>query len=178
MSPPMHRIRLQEINGGTSPPPAELRADGTLRLTGVQPGRYRVSLSWPGYVKSMQLGQAQFEGNLLDLRQGSGGQALGVLVGSAKGEISGTVTRNDAPVPRSRVALVWAEAGMHEQPVAMANADENGKYTLSVAPGRYKLAAVEEDDAMLWSREEDYDDVMVAVELAAGDRLTRDLKRK
>ena len=45
-------------------------------------------------------------------------------------------------------------------------------------PGRYKLAAVDEDDAMLWDRIEDYEDSMVSVDLHAGDRLTKDLKRK
>jgi len=100
-----------------------------------------------------------------------------VLVSSETGEISGTVTRNDAPA-RARVALVWAEAGMHEQPVAMAITDADGKYTVTVPPGRYKLAAVDEDDAMLWDRIEDYEDSMVSVDLHAGDRLTRDLKRK
>jgi len=111
------------------------------------------------------------------LRNGSGGQPVGVLVSSETGEISGTVTRNDAPA-RARVALVWAEAGMHEQPVAMAITDADGKYTVTVPPGRYKLAAVDEDDAMLWDRIEDYEDSMVSVDLHAGDRLTRDLKRK
>jgi hypothetical protein len=172
------RISLREIDGGTAPLPADVHADGTFHLAGVQPGRYRVTLSGqPGHVKSMQLGQVQFEGNLLDLRNGSAGQPLGVLVSSEKGEISGTVTRNDVPV-RARVALVWADAGIHEQTVAITIAEADGKYHLSVAPGRYKLAAVEEDDAMLWDRIEDYEDALVSVDLHAGDQLTLDLKRK
>jgi hypothetical protein len=45
------QISLREIDGGTSPLSADINADGTFRLAGVQPGRYRVSLSWePGHV--------------------------------------------------------------------------------------------------------------------------------
>jgi hypothetical protein len=58
---------------------------------------------------------------------------------------------------------------------------EDGSYTFQgLAPGKYSLAASAES----FSRQpmgnplEDYQDVAVNLELQAGDKITRDLKRK
>jgi protocatechuate 3,4-dioxygenase beta subunit len=171
--PPLTLV-LRET-GGRSGSSAQVGADGSFKLEGLTPGRFRVSLSWAGvYIKSMRLGQVSIDGNLLDLSGGSYGAALSVLVSSATGEISGVVSDDKGPAAQVPVAAVWAEADSPIFP-AVAMTGDDGSYKLAgLAPGKYKLLATEDN---VWARAQD-DDMEEAeiIEINRGDKVTRDLK--
>jgi hypothetical protein len=170
---------LRDTAGGNSPQPVTVAEDGTFRLTSLTPGRYRVTPTWGRvYVKSMQLGQVHMDGNILDLRNGSAGEALELVVSSNVAELSGVVQDGQGPVEGARVAMLAEDADPGVQP-AISTAGPGGTYRFQgLAPGRYRLAAIEDNDQLMWNSVEDYEDIMATVELHAGDKATQDLKRR
>jgi protocatechuate 3,4-dioxygenase beta subunit len=167
--PAPRHLSFVDVSGGRASQTAELAADGSFRVEGMAPNRYRVTASWgPAFVKSMRLGTTVIEGNVLDLLHGSGGAPLSVLVSSATGEISGIV-RDDKGPAAGKVSL-WAVDGELYRFPMINFAGSDGAYRLSgLAPGKYKLAATGDNDP------ED-DDTTEVIEVQAGDKLTRDLK--
>ncbi|SPF34854.1 conserved exported hypothetical protein [Candidatus Sulfopaludibacter sp. SbA4] len=157
---------------------AEIAADGSFTLRQIQPGRYQVTLSWNNaYVKSLRLGQAGMEGRTLDLRNGSAGAALTVLVSSGVAEVSGTVRNGDDPAGGKLVALVPDPADGTRPFTARSGPD--GAYRFSgIAPGRYKLAVIDDADqgaAMSDAGLDDYEDAL-EISIGAGEKLAKDLK--
>ena len=128
-------------------------------------------------MKSMRLGQTVIDGNVLDLRNGAAGAPLSVLVSSATGEISGVVRDDKGPVA-AMVGIVAADADMYSFPM-MVNSGEDGAYRIAgIAPGKYKLAAIEDNDIQrLRSRDPEDDDAVELIEIRAADKLTKDLKQ-
>jgi hypothetical protein len=63
--------------------------------------------------------------------------------------------------------------------VTQSTQSDSGTYKFRVPPGKYRLASVEED-AMAWGMHGlDLDDYEVeSVDLSAGDKVTKDLRRK
>jgi len=177
---PPPRLFLRPASGFLSrgQQPAEIAADGSFTLRQIQPGRYQVTLSWNNaYVKSLRLGQAEMEGRTLDLRNGSAGAALTVLVSSGVAEISGTVRNGDDPAGGKFIALVPDPAGGTRSLTARSGPD--GAYRFSgVAPGRYKLAVIDDADQGAVLSDAGLDDYQDALEISigAGEKLARDLK--
>ena len=102
----------------------------------------------PAYVKSMWLGSAQIEGDILDLREGPAAATLRVLASSAFGAISGTVQGDRPPMAGLKVSLVSVSPG-HDGPARFADIDVGARYSFdSVVPGDYKLAVVDDDDLL------------------------------
>jgi hypothetical protein len=175
------RINMAPIDGWAGPP-IELAADDSFQLTNVAPGRYRVSPAWgPAYVKSMRLGPTQIDAALLDLRQGAAGNSLTLVMSSAMGEISGTVTDENGPVATAMVALItddWDGGPAFRYTPARPD----GTYVIgTVPPGKYRIAAVDEADRTMLMRGggvEDYLDQMESIDVRANDKLTKDLKRR
>jgi hypothetical protein len=173
------RLMLRETSGTAPQQQATVADDGAFRLTGVAPGRYRVIPGWARvYVKSLQLGQVHLDGNILDLRNGPAGGALDVVVSSAVSDLTGVVEDGKGPVEGARVALMLEDADSGAQP-AMTIAGPGGIYRFqSLTPGRYRVAAIEDNDELMWNSVEDYEDIMATVDLHAGEKATRDLKRR
>ena len=159
---------------------SDVAADGSFHLTGVPAARYRVILSWTtAYVKAITLGSNRVEANWVNLRGGSAGASLTVLVSSAFGSISGTVSDGDGPVAGAKVALVRDDF-VSLGDVTFANADDAGAYMIAnVRPGKYRIAVVEDaDNAPRAGNLGDYEDILAQIEVKPKDKLTLDLKRR
>jgi hypothetical protein len=151
-------------------------ADDSFALEKVQPARYRVTVTGvSGYVKSLRAGETETDGDMLDVRNGSPG-SLTVTVSSNFCELSGTVSDSSGPVKDAPVALVPVE---DPADVRIVHADAAGAYKFRVAPGKYRLAAVD-DDAMTWGFQgpelDDYDPE--TIDLSAGDKIAKDLAQR
>jgi hypothetical protein len=160
---------------------ADVSADDTFQFEKMQPGLYHVALSWPPvYVKSMLVGSTETEGDLLDLRSGPAG-AVTITASSVTGQVSGTASDSKGPAAGAMVLLAPEPDGRQFFSVGVAGQD--GTYTISnIPPGKYRLL-VRDDDlnlsaARMGNGLEDYADVMVSVEIHAGDNVTKDLKAR
>jgi hypothetical protein len=153
---------------------------GTFRLEKVPPGKYWLGLGVDKvYVKSMRLGSTAIDGAILDLSNGSGPADLTLLLSAATGSTSGTVQDDRGTAAGTVVVLTEAgpETGFDAQ---KATAGPDGTYTFAnLPPGSYRLVAVEESNPAI--RDNDvlgYDNLMETVEVQAGAKVTKDLKRR
>jgi hypothetical protein len=156
----------------------DIGASDSFTLEKVQPGRYHVSINWgTAYVKSVRAGSVETEGDILDVRDGSAGP-LTVLVSSNFCEVSGTVSDSNGRVTGGSVVMVSAGAAPSFR---IAPVDANGNYREGgIAPGKYKLLAVEDPSAAMANRGaglDDYEESIENLDLRVGDKITRDLKR-
>lgn len=107
--------------------------DGQFRIDGLREGLYRVSASSDGYVRE--------SARDVPVVEASGGRVAFVL--KVGGELSGVLRKPDgAPLPRG---LVFAHRASGRP--AMTRSDKDG---------RYRLTGLEEGDATLFARSEDY----------------------
>lgn len=174
-APPI-QVTLQEMNRFASPRPAQVGPDGTFKLTGVGPGRYRVMVSTVGFVQSLELGSVVTDGAILDLGNGAGGAPLTIRLSNNGADLSGTVSDDKGPVANARVMLVGDDQNMR----AMISADRSGVYRFGgLAPGSYKVLALDGDEYPNPADDlDDYGDALASVDLHAGDRATRDIKKR
>jgi hypothetical protein len=185
MAPPpalQRQIMLRPVSGNLGQAsPADVSADDTFQFEKLQPGLYHVALSWPPvYVKSVRVGSTETEGDLLDLRNGPAG-AITIAAGSVTGQVSGTASDSKGPVAGAMLVLVPEPDGRQFFRTAMAGQD--GTYTIpNIPPGKYKLLVRDDDFNMVDARNgnglENYADILVSVEIHAGDNLTKDLKAR
>jgi hypothetical protein len=172
--PQPRRIQLRSLNryNGMGAQ-AVAAADDSFALENVQPVRYRVTVTGvSGYVKSIRAGETETDGEMLDVRNGSPGPVT-VTLSSNFCEVSGTVSDSDGPVKDAPVALVPVDDPSDSR---IVSSDANGTYKFRVAPGKYKLAAVDED-AMTWGFQgPELDDYQPeTIDLSAGDKIAKDL---
>jgi len=174
--PPQRRVQLfpvehQNVQMVDSTP----GADDSFTLERVQPAKYRVVLSGTsGYVKTVRAGDTETEGDILDVRKGAPGPVT-VTVSSNFCEISGTVSDSKGPVDHAYVMLVSQE----DPSITQSAQSDSGTYRFRVPPGKYKLATVDEDALMWGMRGPDLEDYEVEiVDLSAGDKVVKDLRRK
>jgi hypothetical protein len=164
---------------GSMPKTIEIDANDSFHVTGLAPDRYRIAPQWGyAYVKSMQLGPAQIDGAVLDLRNGSAGTSLTLVVSSAVASISGTVSDDTGSAAHAYVVIMpeapdagWASRFVETKP--------DGAYNLTgVPPGKYKIAAMSRSDYDQVSQLGDLDAYLDTepIEVGAGDKLMKDLK--
>ena len=176
---PIRRVSLQPLMGARmSQLNAEIEAGDSATLEKVQPGLYRLAISWrPAYVKSIRIGSVETEGDTLDVRNGPVGPVT-MVVSSNGCEVSGTVSDSQAPAPGVQVALVRPmENGRPDLNLATTAADGTYKFA-GVAPGKYNLLVVDGDSLGVILRGqsmEDYKDVAESLDLHAGDKIAKDL---
>ena len=175
MPHPKPTISLTAVEADNDFPSAPVDETGAFHLNKVPSGKYRVNVSWgTAYVKSMRLGTTLIDGNILDLRNGSGGSDLSVVVSGATGTVSGVV-RADGELPeRAMVAITSTdtETMVDVEPVA---ADGTYKIT-GLPPGKYKIVAAAELQGMQGSDVFGYEDQMEGFEIGPKDKVTKDLK--
>jgi hypothetical protein len=176
--------KLTLVNTGVHPGAAlvDIADDGSFHLAQLRAGRYRVGLSWNNvYVASMQLGSLAIDGSLLDLTNGAGGGELSIRVSLATGSVSGNVVDDKGPAAGARVTMVFDGVGGGIPP-RFATAGPGGMYSFDgVAPGKYKLVAVQPADAdyvVQSGKLDDYEDLMEGIEMHADEKLSHDLKRR
>jgi hypothetical protein len=177
--PATRRVQLLPIDLPMSQPAFALAgADDSFTLEKVQPSRYRAAVTGvSGYVKSLRAGETESEGDILDMRNGSAGP-LTVTVSSSFCEISGTVSDSKGPVTDAPVVLAPVEDPSNFQ---VRRSDSTGAYKFRTPPGKYKLAAVDEDaigGAVRSEILEDYEGVTESLDLSAGDKITKDLAQR
>jgi len=153
---PHRQIALRNVHIGGMPIQGEIADDDSFTLEKVLPGRYRVSVFWGPYVKSVRLGSNETEGDILDVSNGAAGPVTFTL-SVQTGSISGTVSDANGPAAGAQVTL---SAEMH--PLETTMTDKDGKYQFeSVQPGKYKIAAGDGDPENIVVR--------------GGEKLTKDL---
>ena len=122
-------------------PRAEVNKDGAFTLGGVLPGRWRLMVSAPGYVKSVSLGAQPVSPDRLQIPIGAAG-SLHIVMGTKMAEIDVTVT-GASPDHAASVLLFPEELdrlGIGLERIATGS-DRVGFGT--VPPGRYRLLAVD-----------------------------------
>ncbi len=174
----VRRVQLEALDPmGSMVRPAEVATDGSFKLEKVPAGRFRLRLSWEGYVRAMRLGDADVEGSVLDVRYGSGGAELTLLVSTAMGELSGTVRNEEGNPVAAMVGLIRDEPGDFGRWPSMMTTAEKGEYTLrSVTPGKYRIVVA--PAARFYSSEraaDEDDDSAETIEIRANEKLTKDL---
>jgi Carboxypeptidase regulatory-like domain len=158
--------------GGPGAPMAE---DGSFSMPRVAPGRYRVTVMPPQtYVKSVEYGQAHFDGGELDIRSGANAPVT-LHIATAAGTVSGTVRDDQGPIAGVRVMLM--EAGRQPMPKTVQSGAD-GSYNFDhVAPGTYRLLAADEADFSPSGSDEDLEGVAENVEVADRQSVVKDLKK-
>jgi hypothetical protein len=152
---------------------AVVAADGSFHVAGVAPGLYHIRLGWGPYVDRIRLGNADIDGSVLDLRNGSGGEALTLTARSATARVSGVVRNASRASADKTVALVSDDI-----PVLVLGSAirPDGSYSIrNVPPGKYKLF-VHDSRFLMGVQPANYADIAETVEVHSGDTLTRDLR--
>jgi hypothetical protein len=178
-----HTVRLESAVGYGSfegPVSTQTADDGAFRLTGVFPGKYKVTvqpLPENGYVGSVALdGVAQ--GPAVDLSHG--GSRLKVLLGRNAGTISGAVVDKDGqPITNTLGVVLLVQDPEHPDFAKNEIMDSGGRYTFkSVPPGKYWLLAIDALSSGDVRGEDDFKKFIAkaeAIEVHEGERLTKNV---
>jgi hypothetical protein len=127
--------------------------DGTYRFPGVERGIYRLHIQLAGqklYLKGVTYGGETLTGNKLDLRTARAG-GLEITLSSNVAEVQGRVATPEEESDDLTVILV-DEA---ERIAGETGTDQKGRFRMAgVAPGRYRLFAIEDFDDNVWGSPE------------------------
>ena len=142
----LHLSPLEGIFPGLRPE-SKIAADGNIRLTGVSPGSWALSLQHlpEGFwIKTVSLGDAQMPYGMLTLQSGGAGP-LSIVLSRDGAAVSGIVDANGQPHAGTVVlAPLAAELRHSPQAYRAVSASESGSFVLKgVPPGKYRLFAFE-----------------------------------
>ena len=139
-------IRLLPIGEGESwGNGGDVKKDGTFEITGVKEGSYAVSVrgseeGW--YTKSVRLGSDDVLANGLQVEKGSSGGTLEIVVSTGTALLEGSVTEDDKPAIGARIRLnPDPQTPYNRVRSRAASADQNGHFSLQIAPGKYQVVA-------------------------------------
>jgi len=124
-------------------PQAEVKSDGAFVLESVIPGRWRIQLNSPGYVKSVTLGDKEISGDVIEITAAAA--PLKIVMGTKYTQLAVSVS----PPPSgagSLAGLAWAATSSIQQNFGF---DSQGRANLSVPPGRYHVCGVEDQSRMV-----------------------------
>jgi uncharacterized GH25 family protein len=163
-------------------PDTDTNPDGSLEVSDIFPGRYRVTLdenSQDFYVKSVRLGGKEFDDGIVDLRSGPQKGPLIVQLASDGAEITGVVRDQKGPVAGAEVELLYDDEFGFDT-AATADTQPDGSYAFhQIAPGKYKIFACDPKQAgNQWTRESLalYLAGTERIEAGEADKITQDLK--
>ena len=177
-------IRLSPSEGlALGPEPSgKVGSDGSIRLTGVTPGLWSLSVEPlpPGlWIKTESFGNSDGVAEEVNVSESGRGQ-LRVVLASNGAQVSGTVGKEGQP-SRATVVLAPAvpELRNFRHLYRVTNTSEHGLFVLrNVPPGTYKLFAYQEIEPFEWLDPELQRTVDGAAELITvgpGESLQRDL---
>jgi hypothetical protein len=128
--------------------PHPVDGEGRFEFSDVLPARLGVEVSGLGnefFVKEVRYRGVPAPGSVFDY-SGDGGLEIEVDRGPAT--LTGSVTKNDRPLPEADVVLIRWPLGAKEDRTAIRHiaADGDGKFQItSIVPGEYRIFAVEAD---------------------------------
>jgi len=178
-------VRLLPVEGllPGPPPAAPVNSDGTIRLSGVLPGIWMLSvehLPENVWIKNFSFGDIRSIGGQLNLPAGARGP-LRVVLAANGGQVSGIVADEDQP-RQATVVLVPTEAELRLSPHAyrFTTTDSRGAFIFKgVPPGSYRLFAFESIAPFAWMDPgvlNGVEDLGQELVVNASERLTRQLK--
>ena len=165
------------------PPAAAVNSDGSIRLAGVSPGTWILSVEHLPegiWIKNVSFGDIRASGGQLNVPVGARGP-LRVVLAANGAQVSGVVGEDGQP-RQATVVLVPVESELRLSPHAyrFSPTDSQGAFTFKgVRPGGYRLFAFESIAPFAWmdpntlNGVEDLGQDLVVNE---GERLTRQLK--
>jgi hypothetical protein len=175
----------QGVFGVSETNQGEVGKDGSFRIPGIFPGRYRVRvepLPEGAFIRSVALDNATVDDAGFELSHGAGSR-LKITLSRDAGELSGKVLDHDgAPLASPLAAvLVWKDAAQvrpDHNPVA------DSRYALKgLRPGKYRLLAVDAFDFTNLAGANNPDEFAKAllaaaeeIEVKEGVRMVKDLK--
>jgi hypothetical protein len=127
-------------------PSAQVGADGRFTISQVAPGAWQLSVAPvpPGYLKSAQFGDQDVRFTTFEVASGSNA-TLNIVVSMRTATVEGQVEAGGSEARRAGVLL--APVGAYHDLARFyygTAADDDGKFKLrGIAPGRYKIFAVE-----------------------------------
>jgi len=154
--PPNLVVRLLPAEGLLPglPPAAAVGSDGSIRLAGVSPGTWVLSVEHLPegiWIKNVSFGDIRAFGAQLNVPAGARGP-LRIVLAANSAQVSGVV--GDEGQPRqATVVLVPAEAELRLSPYAyrFSSTDSHGAFTFKgVRPGGYRLFAFESIAPFAW----------------------------
>lgn len=149
------RIDYRPLDGGMGfgAQPLQIGQDGTFALADISPERYGLSLAAERlnmFVKSMTFNGQDIRQTGLDLRNGGTGQ-VSIVLSPKVASINGRVQLADGAEPGTILAYQAPyDPKSFGAKILRASVQTDGSFTLSnLAPGAYKLFAVEEANSKL-----------------------------
>jgi hypothetical protein len=175
------RLELVGMGFGGQVPSAEVDKDGGFRMTGVFPGKYRVTvLTLPenGYVKSVMLDGAAASSRL-DLTHG--GSRLKIVLSRDGAEISGRLLDKDGqPLTDSLGMVALVDDVEHMDQAQQTRVGASGRYNLkAVRPGKYRLVGIDVLRSGAMNGLDDFKTLVAAaeeVEVAEGAHIEKDVR--
>ncbi len=181
-------IDLSAIDHRMSPvlSPTPVNPDGTFRIAGIPPGRYRLSVyGMPdnSYIQAILLDNAALKDGILDFTRGVPNQLLRITISRNGAQISGEVRAADGGVvlnPNISVFLI-PESDQNLQ-VRGAAVNDDSRYMLKgIPPGKYKIYAADvrkrtAAERANWPGGDPDLTAAEALEVPEGGRITRNLK--
>jgi protocatechuate 3,4-dioxygenase beta subunit len=171
------QLQLTAMQGNAGSRYVNLAEDGSFKIDGLTADRYRVSTSLQNaYVKSMNLGPVPIDGTVLDVRTGSAGLPLRVVLSSGLADVAGKVEGDPAATAGKYAALIAEDGSMQARFARSAD----GTYSFKVPPGRYLLFLVDESERNRVMQDRNpgvtFADRVARVELKAKETVKKDLK--
>ncbi len=171
---------------GSSGTAAELAADGTFRVAGMFPGKYKLrveALPENGYVKSVVLDGSAVEPQALDLSRGIRTARLKIGIGLNGAQVSGKVLGHDGqPVVSPMVMLLVWKDPKSDDPNMQQRITNNEFKVSALPPGKIRILAVDAMDFvnMRDLPQDEMKKALVAaaeeIEVKEGEHLVKDLK--
>lgn len=149
------RLEYRPLDGGMGfgMQPMQINADGSFALNDISPERYGLSLAAERlnmFVKSITFNGVDIRQSGLDLRNGGAGQ-VSIVLSPKVASLNGRVQLADGAEPGTILAYQEPyNPKAYGAKILRASVQTDGSFTLSnLAPGAYKLFAVEEANSKL-----------------------------